>query len=102
MPHVSVESFSLPFSGSIAVSRHCSAQGAIQASERVGRQAVQLLTLYANRGPLTDADAAILMGVERTTVNARRNELVRRQLVQAVDTVKNQRSQVRNVRWGLK
>jgi len=100
MPYTSSETFSLPFSGSVTLSRHCSHQGALSAFERVGRQALELLTAYRQRGPLTDAAAAQVLGVERTTINARRAELRRRGLVQAVDTVKGAHG-VANTRWGL-
>jgi len=100
MPSIASETFSLPFSGSVTLSRHCSHQGAVGASERVGRQCLALLTAYRERGPLTDAAAAQMLGVERTTICARRNELKRRGLVQAVDTVKGDYG-VNNVRWGF-
>jgi len=95
------EPLSLPFQGSTPMSLHCSAEGAKSAAERCGRQALALLALYRARGPLTDADAADAMGIERTSINARRNALVRLGLVEAYDTIKNARSGISNVRWQL-
>lgn len=91
----------LPFSGSTPLAAHCSWLGAEDAKARSGKQTAALLGLYEQHGPLTDAEAARRLGVERTTVNARRNELVRRGLVVAVDTVKAATG-IRNTRWGLK
>lgn len=99
--HVAASPLSLPFQGSEPLSRHCSYQGARHAAERAGRQALALLALYRLHGPLTDAQAASLLHVERTTVNARRNELKRLGLVRAIDTAKNPDTGVRNTTWGL-
>jgi len=99
--HIDAEPLSLPFSGATVLSRHCSAQGAISAKERCGRQALALLALYRARGPLSDAQAAEAMGIERTSVNARRNSLVKLGLVVAVDAVKNPQTGINNTRWGL-
>jgi DNA-binding Lrp family transcriptional regulator len=74
--------------------------GAVSGAERVGRQCLALLSLYREQGPLTDAEAASLMEVERTTICARRNELRRRGLVKAIDTVVGHYL-IRNMRWGL-
>jgi len=108
-----VGGLSLPFSGAVAISRHCSYSGALEASERVGRQALALLTAYRVYGPLTDRQAANVLTaqlpehvqasgkrIERTTITARRAELIRRGLVQAVDTVTGTCG-VKNVRWGV-
>lgn len=100
MPYVETDDLRLPFSGVTPTSRHTSAQGAIAATERIGRQALALLTAYRTHGPLTDAEAADVLGVERTTICARRNELVKRRLVEPVDVVKGRRG-VNNVRWAL-
>jgi hypothetical protein len=100
MPHIEPQTQSLPFSGSVRLSRHCSYEGAKNAEPRASRQALALLQLYAEYGPLTDAQAASWMHVERSTVCARRNELVKRSLVKDIDTVKGDHG-IRNVRWGL-
>lgn len=98
---VIVDSLSLPFSGAEPISRHCSHAGAVAASERVGRQCVELLSAYALHGPLSDAEAAKHLGVERSTINARRAELRRRGLVCAQGTKKNDATGVTNTLWGL-
>lgn len=100
--HVNADqTLSLPFQGNEPVSRHCSHQGAVAASEKVGRQCVQLMTLYRQKGPQTDQEAADALGIQRSTVNARRAELVKRGLVQAVGTSKNMATGVNNTLWGL-
>lgn len=98
---VTADTFSLPFQGVEDISRHCSHAGAVAASERVGRQCVELLAAYARHGALTDAEAATHLGVERTTINARRAELIRRGLVVATGTKKNAATGIRNTTWGL-
>jgi predicted ArsR family transcriptional regulator len=97
---VTVDTLSLPFQGSTPLSHHCSYEGARDASERVGRQCVELLTAYKERGPLTDRQAAAVLGVDNTTICARRNELFKRKLVVAVDSVIGERGRP-NTRWGL-
>jgi hypothetical protein len=64
----------LPFSGSVALSRHTSYLGAQNAQPRACRQARLYLFLLDARGAegLTDFEAARLLGLERTTINARR------------------------------
>jgi hypothetical protein len=88
----------LPFSGSTPLSRHSSYEGARTASERVGRQCLELLTAYAN-GPLTDREAAERVNLPIATICARRNELVKRGLVQAIDLIVGPFG-VKNTRWG--
>lgn len=99
--HIDAEPLTLPFSGACVLSRHCSHQGAKSAAERCGRQALAILALYKARGPLTDAEVAQLLNIERTSVNARRNALVKLGLVQACDTVKNTATGISNTRWQL-
>lgn len=98
---VFAESLALPFQGAEPLARHCSHQGAVAASERVGRQCVELLSAYALHGPLTDAEAAKHLGVERSTINARRAELKARGLVSAHGTKKNETTGISNTTWGL-
>lgn len=90
----------LPWQGTTALSAHTSAMGAVAASERAGRQALALLALYRDRGPLTDREAAEALGVERTTVNARRAELRKLRLVRAVG-VRRAATGINNTTWGL-
>lgn len=93
--------FTAPFSGSTPLSKHTSWLGAQSAAERIGRQSLELLTAYRERGPLTDAEAAEVLNVERSTINARRNELVQRGLVEAIGTKENPQTGVQNVTWYL-
>jgi len=101
MPHVTVDSFALPFSGVTPISRHCSAQGARSASEHIGRQCLVLLTAYRTHGALTDSELAEVTGIPRSTINARRAELMRRGLVTAIGSTRNPVTKVRNTTWGL-
>jgi hypothetical protein len=73
------EQQSLLFSGSVPLSRHCSSQGAIDASPRVGRQTRLYMDLLATRGThgATDWEASILLGLQRSTINARRVPLTK-------------------------
>lgn len=98
---LTAESFDLPFQGAEPGSRQCSYDGAKAASERVGRQCLALLTLYREHGPLIDAEAAAGLGVERSTINARRAELVKRGLVKRYYNIKNETTGIMNSAWGL-
>jgi predicted HTH transcriptional regulator len=99
--YVSAEALRLPFGGDAPIARHCSYQGAKKAEERCARQALALLAVYREHGPLTDAEAAYRLGVERTTINARRNELVAQGHVSARGTRKNDKTNINNTVWGL-
>lgn len=70
---------SLPLSGETPISRHCSALGALNAQPRACRQTKRYLRLLAARGAsgLTDWESADLMGIERTSITARRRPLCR-------------------------
>lgn len=93
----------LPFADSASpLAGQCSYQGAQAASGRAETQTLRLLELYAKRGPTNDWDAAKVLGIERSTVNARRVPLCRRGIVVAVDKVLNAETGVTNTRWGLR
>jgi predicted ArsR family transcriptional regulator len=98
--HLAATPIGLPFHGVEPIARHCSHQGAVDASERAGRQALALLALYRQHGPLTDREAARRLDVERTTINARRNELVKLGLVTSHGS-KRADTGIRNTLWGL-
>lgn len=59
------------------LARHCSALGAQDAQPHACAQAQRYLRLLAKRGDhgLTDYEAANLMGIERTSITARRRPL---------------------------
>ena len=67
----------LPFSGSVPLSRHTSACGAVDASPRAAAQTKSYLLALDARGldGLTDWEAKAVLGLERTTINARRRPL---------------------------
>ena len=91
----------LLFSGSTPISRHCSRLGAEDAQQRSGAQMLRYLELLrTHTDGLTDYEAARLMGIERTSVNARRAPLVKRGVVVANGTVPGPTG-IRNTRWAL-
>jgi hypothetical protein len=67
----------LPFSGASPLSRHCSALGALDARPRACAQTRRYLRLLIARGDVgsTDWESANLLGIERTSVTARRRPL---------------------------
>ncbi len=73
----------LPFaSGSTPQAAHASRAGAEDAAPRAMSQVVRYLALLkASPRGLTDAEAAQRLGIERTSVNARRAVLVKAGLV---------------------
>lgn len=73
----------LPFSGAVPQSRHTSRLGAEDAKGRSVPQVIRYLKALKDRPDrgLTDWEAAELLGVERSTINARRAELVEAGLV---------------------
>lgn len=75
----------LPFSGAIQQSRHASYQGAEAAKDRAPSQVLRYLALLAQRYPdgLTDQEAADLLGLERSTINARRGQAMAADLIRA-------------------
>lgn len=99
--YVTAEPLRLPFEGGSDIPAHCSHAGAKAAAERAGRQALALLAAYREHGPLTDAEAAYWLNVERTTINARRAELMRLGLVKVDGVRKNPKSNISNATWGL-
>lgn len=90
----------LPFSGSTPQSRHTSRQGAEDVQTRALGQTVRYLALLKEHGGLTDLEAAKLMQVERTSINARRAPLVKAGIVVA-DGFRPSPSKVKNVVWRL-
>lgn len=77
-------------------STHASSEGAKHASERVGRQMLQILTAYAQYGPLTDAEVEEHTTIRRTSVIPRRRELMKRGLVEEVGHRKNPQTGITN------
>lgn len=90
----------LPFSGSTPLSSHCSCSGAEDAKGRALTQTVRYLAALRQQGPLTDAEAAKLLGIERSSVNARRAVLVKAGLVIA-DSVRKGPTGAKNTTWKL-
>ena len=101
MPYVDE---SLPFQGSTPLSRHCSAEGAKDAQPRACGQTRRYLLLLADREGegATDLEAARMMGVERSTINARRVPLTKgdRPWVES-DGVRKGPTGVNNCVWKL-
>src|SRR3954462_1391144 len=65
----------IPFGGSSPQSAHASRAGAEDAAPRALNQTVRYLALLKAHGGLTDAEAAKLLNIERSSVNARRKPL---------------------------
>jgi len=89
----------LPFSGSTVSSRHTSYLGAESAKGRAQTQADRYLALLkASPDGLTDMQAARQLGLERSTINARRAELVKSDLVYAGGFRRGETG-IKNVTW---
>jgi hypothetical protein len=92
----------LPFAESASpMAAQCSFLGAQDAARRASTQTLTYLELLAKVGPLTDAEAAKRMGVERTSINARRKPLCDRGVVVAKGRKRNRKSGIPNTLWGL-
>ena len=90
---------SLPFSGSGPQSSHASRCGAEDAAPRALNQTVRYLSLLKSRPQgCTDAEAADLLGLERSSINARRRPLVTAGLVYA-DGFRPGSTGIRNTIW---
>ncbi len=94
----------LPFQGVTPISRHTSYQGADEAKERALPQAVRYLQLLHARYPdgFTDAEAATVLEVERSSVNARRSPLVQAGLVEPWGTRARISTENQNTIWRLR
>jgi hypothetical protein len=83
--------------------RHASRKGAEDAANRAENQTARLLSLYQDYPDgLTDWQAKELLGIERTTVNARRSPLVKAGVVVANGLVNDGHSRIPNTRWQLR
>ena len=91
----------LPFSGITPPSRHASYLGAQDASGRSQPQAERYLKLLRERGPQTDWEAAKALGLERTSITARRAPLVRAGLVVPDGFRPGPTGKIRNCVWAL-
>lgn len=80
---------------------HASQEGARDASERVGRQMVTLLTAYRSYGDLTDVEMEQKTGVQKSSVIPRRRALMARGLVQEIGHRKNPATGISNTTFGL-
>lgn len=92
----------LPFSGAVAQSQHTSRAGADNATGRAVNQTIRYLAALKDRGDhgLTDLEAARVLGIERSSVNARRRPLVAAGLVVA-GGFRDGPTGVKNVAWRL-
>jgi hypothetical protein len=89
----------LPFSGDSPQSRRASRQGAVSAAGRAPSQVARVLQALKDRPwGLTDQELADLLGIQRSTINARRSELVKGNLVYAAG-FKDGKFGTRNVVW---
>lgn len=90
----------LPFQGSTPQSAHTSRAGAEDAAPRALSQTVKYLAILKAYGGTTDREAADLMGIERTSVNARRRPLVTAGIV-VPKGFRQGPTGVKNVVWGI-
>jgi hypothetical protein len=89
----------LPFNGSTVQSRHASHTGAEDAKGRALTQTIRLLRLLKDHPDgLTDREAADMLMLERSTINARRAELVKADLVYAGGFRRGETG-IKNVCW---
>jgi hypothetical protein len=89
----------LPWSGTCPQSRHASWLGAKDAAHRSESQVAKYLALLEQHPEgLTDAEAADLMRIDRSSINARRRALVHLELVVA-DGFRKSKHGIRNVVW---
>lgn len=93
----------LPFSGSTTQSRHASHAGAEDAKERALPQTIRYMRFLKDRGAYgaTDAEAAKALGLERSSINARRKPLCDEGFVIAAGHRKGE-SGIINTIWVLK
>ena len=91
----------LPFSGATPQSRHASRMGAENAAPRALSQTIKYLQALKDRPQygLTDAEAATVLGVERSSINARRAPLVKAGLVYASSDTRPGPTGVANTVW---
>ena len=86
----------------VKTAKRCRQIGHISASLTRDTIWRDMLDLYDRCGPCTDAEMATVLGVERSTINARRDELVRLGKVRDTGTTRiNQKSGKPNTLWGL-
>lgn len=98
MPHIAAL---LPFSGSTPLSRHCSHQGAEDAKDRALSQTIRYLALLKESGGLTDWEAHERLGIERTSITARRRPLVVAGIVVPSDETRPGPTGTKNTVWRL-
>jgi hypothetical protein len=94
----------LPFNGITPISRHTSHQGAEAAKERALPQIVKYLQLLHAKYPdgCTDHEAAMILEVERSTINARRGELLHADLVETYGRRERVSTATVNTVWRLR
>lgn len=100
--------FSNPVPGAYAKrgpvqAQHASRRGAEDAANRCENQTARYLALLQDYPDgLTDWQAKELLGIERTTVNARRAPLAKAGVVVANGLINDGHSRIPNTRWALR
>lgn len=89
----------LPFSGVTPLSRLASFGGAQAAQSRARFHRDRIYELLVDRGPLTDHEISQALSMLRSTVCARRNELLEERRVMACG-LKPGPFRIRNTEWG--
>ena len=90
--------FVVPVADLPAVPQQCQREGREQARDHKDRIWFRMKACYLMK-PWTDADLADRLGIERSTVNARRNEHAE---VVPMGKRKNRHSGVNNTLWGFR
>lgn len=92
----------LPFSGSCPQSKHASHAGAEQAQPRGVSQTIRYMQALKDRPMhgMTDREASNVLGLERSTINARRVPLVKAGLVKS-EGFRPGASGIKNCVWVL-
>ena len=90
----------LPFAGITPLSRHTSHAGAEDAAPRALPQTIRYMAALRQHGGLTDHEAAKVLGLERSSINARRSDLVKAGIVVAEGTRPGPTG-TRNVVWKI-
>lgn len=89
----------LPYGGTSPHAAHASRAGAEDAAPRALSQTVRYLAALRTYGGLTDAEAAQRLGLERSSINARRAPLVRAGIVRSNGFRPGPTGKIKNVVW---
>lgn len=83
---------------------HCSQMGAKEARVFASQQRERMMAIYAERGPVTDCEMEAIAGIDKSSICARRNELIKFGVVEKDDgrTRKNRKTGISNTLWRIR